>query len=239
MILPRDMLVKIAGYMDDNTLFAFAMSHPVLREVQEEVRPNDPEQDKKVIKLRKLGYLGHDARFTVSGAWIKWAHEEMGQESYERHGDRRYLILLASLNGHLKEVKWLKKEGWSLTEKDTRLPCRTVCEYAAQGGHLKVLQWLRAQGCPWDWVTCSSAALGGHLKVLQWAREQGCPWNLLTCAYAARGGHLKVLQWARAQGCPWDKDTCVFAALGGHLKVLQWAREQGCPWDEETCFDAA
>ena len=245
--LPRGVWKIIFDMCFPNDQFSFAMTCREFRELQKEVKPKDPHREKTIIQLRKLrgtrmfgGYL-RDTRLKLSAEWIRWAHEAMGQESYARIEHRRYLIFLASLNGHLEELKWLVEEGCSLAEWDTFIyPSRSVCDFAALGGHLNVLEWLRDQGCHCGMETCAAAAEGGHLEVLQWLRARGCTWCDLTCRNATMGGHLKVLQWAVEQGCDWIKGpTCTNAALAGHLKVLQWARKQGCPWNEYTCEEAA
>ena len=265
--LPRDMLVKIAAQLDDNTLFSFAMAHPVLREIQEEVKPKDPQQDKKIIQLRKLGYLGHRARFKVSAEWIRWAFKEMGQESYlridaqedprdcphhsespEGTGGESTHDLLPGLGRVLLQAQRLGLLGPKNEKPQTGDDHRQYLIFlASQNGHKEEVKWLHEEGCSLtekdtEFPSRNAfeyAALGGHLKVLQWARAQGCPWDRMTCDSAAEGGHLKVLQWARAQGCPWDWTTCYKAAREGHLEVLQWAREQGCPWEEEDICSCA
>ena len=88
-VLPNDVWRKILDPLDANAHFSFAMACRPFREVQQAVKPKDPEQDKTVIDMRELGYLGDEARFKVSGAWIRWAYEEMGTESYVRTEHRR------------------------------------------------------------------------------------------------------------------------------------------------------
>ena len=148
--------------------------------------PYTGERRKKLIRIRKakrhensaIGGLSlYDARDIgpVTGDWIRWAFEVMGKHQVRwrlsQQCDssptssytsttycREKLILLACLNDHLTELKWLKSKGLQWTFNDD------PCFFAAYGGHWSVLEWLRDEdACP-----CGP----GWSSVLEWARTE-------------------------------------------------------------------
>jgi len=121
-----------------------------------------------------------------------------------------------------------------LSQLDSTLLAKDLCETAARNGHLECLQLLREYSCPWDEHTCTVAAKGGHIACLQFAHTNGCPLTIDVCLAAAQHNHLKCLQYAHQQHCEWNKVVCAAAALGNSLECLEYLHRHDCPWDHHV-----
>jgi len=73
----------------------------------------------------------------------------------------------AAMNGHVKCLEYLHKNGCSLDKKDYY--------NAAYGDHLECLEYLHKNECPLDINTCDDAAKYDNLECLKYAHENGYP----------------------------------------------------------------
>ena len=131
LVLPKEVWREVAKHLDDNNLFSFAMTCKTFRIAQQEVRPKDPCKEIKTIRMWSLGYMWDPSK-ELSRSWIRWAFKLMGKGTYAERCSRRDKIGgLASLHGHLEELKWLRERCcYSLNQFTTF--------YAARGGHINV-----------------------------------------------------------------------------------------------------
>ena len=217
--LPTDLWADIAKRLNQNDVFAFAMTCKQLREAQVQ------SGRELVTKPVWRGANGTTALSPFRVDWCFWVSSRF-YVTETRQELLRAINAIAAWGGYTEVF-----ERWIGVPEDKRglLFDARACSAAAAGGHLEALKLLRSLGCPFDVETCGAAAYQGHLDCLRWARSQDppCPWNAGVCAEAADGGHADILSWLRIQGCPWTKADCkVIAERNGHTHVVRWIDEQ-------------
>ncbi|WZN60593.1 putative ankyrin repeat protein [Chloropicon roscoffensis] len=237
--------------LDQNDLFAFAMTCRFFREKQKDLgKKVDTNMNAfHLLELRRSGKV-----VSQSLGWFQWVCDTFEiQPGFERRSWERIkgavyegnLVNYAAFQGSVEILRWLMEEnGW---EPVGGLVCGRpgTSWWAGMGGSVEILEFLKLKGYGFNEWACTGAARAGRLEALKFLRglDPPCPWDGEIGYWAASQGHLEVLKWARDQDppCPWNEETCYQAAYGGHLDVLMWARSQNppCPWDEETCALAA
>lgn len=179
--LPRELWVLVASHVNQSDMLAFVLTCKQFKEILLPAR-----QLKTKLSRTCFG------QERMSRDCLKWLFTSSNSMDRGRAKAqlRSHVVCLASYNGYLDLLKWMKARRGPIRDKRT-------CSSAALGGHLHVLKWLRLHAsCPWDEDTCSFAAYRGHLDILIWARQHRCPWKREeTCEFAELGGQLAILQY--------------------------------------------
>jgi hypothetical protein len=138
----------------------------------------------------------------------------------------------AAKNGHVKVLKWIKKEF-------TINPSICPAEIAAKKGHLNALKWI-SKVClktlhakekdDFYRKTANAAAKGGNLDIIKWINSENAysykSWG--PSIKAAKYGHLDVLKWMKENGARIDRMRCCgAAAFNGHINILFWMSCKG------------
>jgi hypothetical protein len=216
----EDLLVDIAQWLPDDTLFVF-------RHINKECHRVTP------LHFHYTSYFATLKQFCRSKKMLTWAIEEGGCPHDLVHSD---CVEYSAGHGCLELLEW------ALVRNPPCLLNESATIAAAKCGQLHVLKWFKESKyyIEMSVLTMEAAAEGGHLHVIQWLRslEIPCEWDAEVCQAAVKGYHMNLLQWLRAQDppCPWGLTTCERAAAQGQLSVLRWLimQEPPCPCDENT-----
>ena len=73
--LPDELWAEVAKRLDDNNLFAFAMTCKKFLKVKEEVKPKDEAQARSRIMMND--YF-NDPKMPLTSAWLRWAYKVCG-----------------------------------------------------------------------------------------------------------------------------------------------------------------
>jgi hypothetical protein len=136
---------------------------------------------------------------------------------------------LASANGLVKVLEWLKKSGLPLKYTEDAL------NLASQYGHVEVLDWWLNSKLPlkYDENALHLASGNGHVNVLDWWLNSKLPLKYTENALniASENGHVKVLMWWFDSDLPlkYTQKALNMAFENGHVKVLTWWLKSNLP----------
>ena len=144
----------------------------------------------------------------------------------------------AARNGHLRILKWGRREG--LLKRAEREDRPSYLLNAALGGHVKIMHWLVERGFKFiDWAMKDVITTEVSLELLETMRALGCPVITAALTKAAACNRRDIIEWLRSLGCRWDRCVAKAAARNGHLDLLIWLHQNACPLCNESLESAA
>lgn len=147
---------------------------------------------------------------------LKWYYHQNYNEDLKKNA---ITCSLASGEGNLEILKWLRKKGFAWDEE--------TCTLAAYKGNLECLKWARENGCPWNNKTINIAAKRGNFECLKWAYENDLKFDINIFENAIEGGNLDCVKWLKSKReCSKGMSPCFTAARHGQLEILKWLKKR-------------
>jgi ankyrin repeat protein len=153
-------------------------------------------------------------------------------------------LLLATANGQLKTVQWLRDNGASLTAKN--IYGHTALLLAAANGQLEAIQWLLekrraslAEKDQYGQTALLIAAAHGQLETVQWLLDNGASlaekdrYGQTALLIAAANGQLETVQWLLDNGASlaekdeYGRTALLIAAANAHPETIQLLMKNG------------
>ena len=129
--LPTEIWAKIAGDLDGNDVFAFALTSKQHREAQQ--------LSGRKLETAFMETSANENPVHFTSSWCMWTARRLNA-SETRRALVQKLVRAALVFGYVEVLDFLKSQTRA---KKTILFTDNACHYAAYGGHIQVLQWLR------------------------------------------------------------------------------------------------
>lgn len=166
------------------------------------------------------------------------------------------VFYLASLNGEINKLNWLKKnrcpydksivESTIYSENKLYKWVTKKCIWTEnqiydliKKDDLKTLKWAVKSVPKLSEYVCDFSSELNNMKILKWGIKNKFKCGYIVCSNAAKCGNLEMLKFLRKNKCRWNDWTITEAAGEGHFDIVKWCVENKCKMNEYTCADAA
>ncbi|KAJ1561581.1 hypothetical protein HK096_004148, partial [Nowakowskiella sp. JEL0078] len=173
--------------------------------------------------------------------------------------DIRYIMSIASYNGHINVLNWMKEnvdKYWDFKFRDraSYVWGGGPMDLASETNQIQVLEWWKKEILLIDpsesrYLWCSHsmafASGNGHIDVLEWWRNSGLRirWESLAMDKASANGHVAVLEWWKNSDLElkWSESAMDLSSKNGHVDILEWWKMSGLElkWGIDAIDNAA
>lgn len=161
-----------------------------------------------------------------------------------KDGQKDTLCYFALAVGQLETLKWLRQEGFNLSERIIKEKSpfeQGVMAAAIKSGNIELIRYCKDLGFSFEVQSssrrqqCDCLAIAtGNIDVIRYCSDLGCEFTVrvLDCVFE----HITMdsLIFLRGKSLLWSSETINKAAESNQFELLKYAHENGSEWSQET-----